>query len=253
MKYRYEELARMIDHALLHPTMTDAEVEAGCHLAARYDVATVCVKPYHVPLACNALRDSGVKVSCVVGFPAGNSATKTKVFEARLACQQGVAEIDMVINVGRALGGDFEYVENEIRAVCDEAHAFGVKVKVIFETDYLPDDAVKIRLCEICGRAGADWVKTSTGFGFKKVASGDYNYTGTTEHDLRLMSQHSPEHVQVKASGGVRDLDGLIRVRDLGCTRLGTSATAAILDEYKRREASGEASSDSASIGGGGY
>lgn len=253
MKYRYDELARMIDHALLHPTMTDAEVRAGCQLADRYGVATVCVKPCHVPLACRVLKDSSVKVSCVVGFPAGNSATGTKVAEARLACQQGVAEIDMVINIGKAIGGDFDYVENEIRAICDEAHSFGVKVKVIFETDYLPDDAIKIRLCEICGRAGADWVKTSTGFGFNKVAGGDYNYTGATEHDLRLMRQHSPDHVQVKASGGVRDLDGLIRVRDLGCTRLGTSATAPILDEYKRREASGESPTESTSIGGGGY
>ncbi len=253
MKYSYDELARMIDHALLHPTMTDAEVEAGCQLADRYAVGTVCVKPCHVPLACGVLRNSSVQVSCVIGFPAGNSATETKVAEARLACQQGVAEIDMVINVGKTLSGDFDYVENEIRAICDEAHSFGVKVKVIFETDYLPDDAVKIRLCEICGRAGADWVKTSTGFGFKKVASGDYNYTGATEHDLQLMRRHSPDKVQVKASGGVRDLDGLILVRDLGCTRLGTSATAPILDEYKRRQASGETTTESTSIGGGGY
>lgn len=255
MKYRYEELARMIDHALLHPTMTDAEVKEGCRLADRYGVATVCVKPYHVPLACRILQNSGVHVSCVIGFPAGNSATETKVAEARLACQQGVAEIDMVINIGKALSGDFDYVENEIRAICDEAHSFRVKVKTIFETDYLPEDAIKIRLCEICGRAGADWVKTSTGFGFNKVTSGDYNYIGATEHDLLLMRKHSPDHVQVKASGGVRDLDGLIRVRDLGCTRLGTSATAAILDDYKRRETteSSPSSPSTASIGGGGY
>ena len=134
MKYRYEELARMIDHALLHPTMTDAEVKEGCRLADRYGVATVCVKPYHVPLACQILQNSAVQVSCVIGFPAGNSATETKVAEARLACQQGVAEIDMVINIGKALSGDFDYVENEIRAICDEAHSFGVKVKTIFET-----------------------------------------------------------------------------------------------------------------------
>lgn len=253
MKYRYEELARMIDHALLHPTMTDADVEAGCKLADRYDVATVCVKPYHVPLAVRTLARSSVKVSCVIGFPAGNSATETKVFETRLACQQGVSEVDMVANVGKLRSGELDYVEAEVRAICDEAHGFGVKVKVIFETDYLPEDKLKIQLCEACGRAGADWVKTSTGFGFKKVASGDYNYTGATEHDLKLMREHSPEAMQVKASGGVRDLDGLIRVRDLGCTRLGTSATAAILDEYRRREAEGDASSGPSQIGGGGY
>lgn len=253
MKYSYEELAKMIDHALLAPSMTDAEALAGCKLAAEYQVASVCVKPYFVSQAAAALQGSGVLVGCVIGFPAGNSANEVKRYETGLACADGAQEIDMVINIGKALAGDWDYVENEISAVTAEAHQHGAKLKVIFENDYLPDDPVKIRLCEICGRVGVDWVKTSTGYGFVKQPDGNFNYRGATEHDLRLMRQHSPAHVQVKASGGVRDLDGLIMVRDLGCTRLGTSATKAILDEYKRRAAGGDAGASTAKIGAGGY
>jgi deoxyribose-phosphate aldolase len=254
MKYRYEELAKMIDHALLQPSMTDAEAEAGCRLAARYGVATVCVKPYFVRRAAEILKGSGVKAGCVIGFPAGNSAVRVKRFETQVACEDGAEEVDMVINIGKAIAGDWRYVENEIRQVCEEAHGHGAKVKVIIETDFLPDDAIKIQLCEVVGRAGADWIKTSTGYGFTKRADGGYHYVGATEHDLRLMRAHSPAAVQVKAAGGVRDLDGLILVRDLGCTRLGTSATEAILDEYRRRETADEAAGGGAvTLGGGGY
>lgn len=253
MKYSYEELAKMIDHALLQPSMTDAEALAGCKLAAEYQVASVCVKPYFVSQAAAALKGSSVLVGCVIGFPAGNSATEVKRYETGLACTDGAQEIDMVINIGKALAGDWDYVENEIAVVTAEAHKHGARLKVIFENDYLPEDAVKIRLCEICGRVGVDWVKTSTGYGFVKQPDGNFNYRGATEHDLRLMRQHSPAQVQVKASGGVRDLDGLIMVRDLGCTRLGTSATQAILDEYKRRVASGDSGASAAKIGAGGY
>jgi deoxyribose-phosphate aldolase len=255
MKYRFEELAKMIDHSLLHPSMTDAEAEAGCRLAAEYGVASVCVKPYFVRRAAELLAGTDVLVGCVIGFPAGNSATAVKRFETRVACQDGAKEIDMVINIGKALGGEWDYVEQEIREVCEEAHAHGAKVKVIIENDYLPNDDIKIRLCEIVGRTGADWIKTSTGYGFVKQADGSYNYLGATEPDLRLMRAHSPAAVQVKAAGGVRDLDGLILVRDLGCTRLGASATKAILEEYRRREASGgqDSAPTSAQLGGGGY
>jgi len=253
MKYSYAELAGMIDHALLQPGMTDAEAEAGCILAAEYGVASVCVKPYFVPRAVELLENTGVIVGCVIGFPAGNSSTEVKRYETELACKDGAKEIDMVINIGKALAGDWDYVEREIQVIADETHKQCAKLKVIFENDYLPADETKIKLCEICGRAGADWVKTSTGYGFNKQPEGGYNYKGATEHDLRLMRQHSPAHVQVKASGGVRDLDGLIRVRDLGCTRLGASATKAIMDEYRRREASGETEAKTASIGAGGY
>jgi deoxyribose-phosphate aldolase len=253
MSPSYEELAGMIDHALLHPTLTDAEAEDGCRLAVAYGVASVCVKPYFVARAAELLRDTPVRVGCVIGFPAGNSSTVVKVFETETACRDGAVEIDMVINIGKALGGEWQEVEREIRAVAEATHRHGAKLKVIFENDYLPDDSVKIRLCEICGRVGVDWVKTSTGFGFVKQPGGGYDYRGATEHDLRLMRAHSPGHVQVKASGGVRDLDGLLRARELGCTRLGTSATKAILDEFKRRAGEGDIVVREGRIGAGGY
>ncbi|MGH7992852.1 MAG: deoxyribose-phosphate aldolase [Limisphaerales bacterium] len=246
MKYTYEQLAGMIDHSLLHPTLTDRELEDGCHLALKYGVASVCIKPYAVKRAAELLAGSGVRVGCVVGFPHGNSCTESKRYETELACRDGAVEIDMVINIGKALGGDWDYVEQDVKAVCDEAHRRGAKVKIIFENDYLgkggaglDGDSFKRKLCQICERAGADWVKTSTGFGFVKQPDGSYNYQGATAHDLELMRAACAPKVQVKAAGGVRDLDGLIRVRELGASRCGASATAAILDEYRRRETAG--------------
>ncbi len=248
MNCTYAQLAKMIDHSLLHPTLTDQEFEDGCRLAVQYGVASVCTKPYAVRRAAKLLKGSGVNVGAVIGFPHGNSTTESKRYETELACRDGAVEIDMVINVGKALSGDWEYVESDVQAVCDEAHRRGAKVKVIFENDYLDkggagldSDAFKRRLCELCERAGADWVKTSTGYGFVKQADGSYNYKGATEHDLALMRASVSPKVQVKAAGGVRDLDGLIRVRDLGATRCGATATAAMLDEYRRREAAEQA------------
>ena len=163
MKYTYEQLAKTIDHSLLHPTMTDRELEEGCRLAARYGVASVCIKPYFVSRAVELLRGTGVKVGAVIGFPHGNSTTECKRYETEIACRDGAVEIDMVVNVGKALGGDWDYVERDVKAVCDEAHARGAKVKVIFENDYLANggaglsgDGLKARLCGICERAGAD-------------------------------------------------------------------------------------------------
>ncbi len=264
MKYTYEQLAKMIDHSLLHPTMTDQELEDGCRLAAKYSVASVCIKPYAVKRAAELLKDTGVLVGAVIGFPHGNSATESKRYETELACRDGAAEIDMVINIGKALSGDWDYVERDIKAVCDEAHKHGARVKVIFENDYLSkggaglgSDDFKRKLCEISERAGADWVKTSTGYGFVKQADGNYNYKGATEHDIALMRASCSPKVQVKAAGGVRDLDGLIKVRDLGATRCGATATAAMLDEYRRRaatEQAGEApAAGSDQLGKGGY
>ena len=244
MKYTCEQLAKMIDHSLLHPTMTDRELEDGCRLAAKYGVASVCIKPYAVKRAVELLQGSGVFVGAVIGFPHGNSCTESKRYETELACRDGAVEIDMVINIGKALSGDWDYVERDVKTVCDEAHKRGARVKVIFENDYLANggaglgsDEIKIRLCRIAERAGADWVKTSTGYGFVKQKDGSYNYKGATEHDLKLMRANCSPKVQVKAAGGVRDLDGLIKVRDLGATRCGATATAAMLDEYRRREA----------------
>jgi len=260
MKYTYDELAKMIDHSLLHPTMTDQELKAGCEIAARYQVASVCIKPYAVKQAVQWLQGSGVIVGCVIGFPHGNSATEPKRHETEIACREGATEIDMVINIGKALSGDWTYVEADVKAVCDEAHKHRAKVKVILENDYLTEggaglgsDDLKRKLCKICERAGADWVKTSTGYGFVKQPDGSYNYKGATEHDLKLMRSTCSPKVQVKAAGGVRDLDGLIKVRDLGATRCGASATAAILDEYRRRETSGHAGTAAGKIGAGGY
>lgn len=256
----------MIDHSLLHPTLTDAELEEGCRVAARYGVASVCIKPYAVKRAAELLQGTGVLVGCVIGFPHGSSCTESKRYETELACRDGAVEIDMVINIGKALSGDWDFVERDVRAVCEEAHRHGARVKVIFENDYLAkggagltSEALKVRLCQICESAGADWVKTSTGYGFVKQPDGSYNYRGATEEDLRLMRANCSAHVQVKAAGGVRDLDGLMRVRDLGGTRCGATATAIMLDEYRRREAAGagdgpaKSGAPGAGLGTGGY
>jgi deoxyribose-phosphate aldolase len=242
MKYTYEQLAKMIDHSLLQPTLTDQEIDDGCRIAAKYGVASVCVKPYSVKRAAELLKGTGVLVGCVIGFPHGNSATESKRYETELACKDGALEIDMVINIGKAMSGDWDYVERDIKAVCDEAHARGAKTKVIFENDFLGQggaglsgDDFKRKLCQISERAGADWVKTSTGYGFVKGPDGKYSYKGATAEDLKLMRAACSPRVQIKAAGGVRDLDGLILVRDLGASRCGASATVAILDEYWRR------------------
>lgn len=256
MKYTYEQLAGMIDHSLLHPTMTDQDLEEGCRVAAKYRVASVCIKPYAVKRAAELLKGSGVKVGAVIGFPHGSGTTDVKRYETQTACRDGATEIDMVINIGKALSGDWAFVEQDVKAVCDEAHQHGAIVKVIFENDFLSGDAIKIKLCELCERAGADFVKTSTGYGFVKGSDGKYSYRGATEADLKLMRAHVSPKVQVKAAGGVRDLDALIHVRDLGVTRCGATATAQMLDEYRRREAVEKdepAAARASSLGTGGY
>ncbi|MEJ7617861.1 MAG: deoxyribose-phosphate aldolase [Pyrinomonadaceae bacterium] len=227
-------LAKMIDHSLLHPTMTDAELGAGCDVAWRCDVATVCIKPYAIALACDALAGSDVGVCTVVAFPHGNSATEMKVRETAEATSAGATEIDVVINIGKTLGGDWDYVSQEIKAVNEAAVGRGALLKVIFENDYLQNEHI-IRLCEICAEHNVAFVKTSTGYGFVKQGNGMYSYRGAIDEHLRLMRQHSPESVQVKAAGGVRTLDDLLRVRALGVTRIGATATSSMLDEARRR------------------
>ena len=228
------DLAKMIDHSLLHPTMTDAQLDAGCALAVRYDVATVCVKPYYVPRAAELTKGTGVLVCSVIGFPHGNSHTSIKVREAELAMQEGAREIDMVANAGKLLGGDLGYVAADIKQVNDACVARGAILKVIFENDYLQDAQI-IQLCEICTRAGVAFVKTSTGYGFVKQPGGDYNYKGATDAQLKLMRAHCPAKIQIKAAGGVRTLDDLLKVRALGVTRIGATATEAILNEAVKR------------------
>ena len=235
MKYTLHQIAKMIDHSLLHPTMTDAELVAGCELAKKYGVATVCIKPYFVKQAVEILKDSDVKVCTVVGFPHGSSTIQQKVAETRQACKEGATEIDMVVNVGKVLSEDWRYVKKEINAILKESHKYGAILKVIFENDFLPKDKYKVKLCKICSILGVEFIKTSTGYGYNKLPNGDYNYKGATEHDLLLMRKNSSEKVQIKAAGGVRTLDGLLKVMDMGVTRLGASATAAIIEEAKKR------------------
>lgn len=227
-------LAKMIDHSLLHPTMTDGEILAGCVLAKKYGVATACVKPYAIPLARGVLDGSGVGVCAVIAFPHGNSTTSIKVKEADEAVRSGAVEIDMVVNVGRVLGGDWTYVSGEIGAVNDVVTGGHALLKVIFENDYL-DDAHIVRLCGVCAENGVAFVKTSTGYGFVKQANGMYAYEGAIDRHLRLMREHSPASVGVKAAGGVRTLDDVLRVRALGVSRIGATATESILEEAKKR------------------
>ena len=221
----YEQLAKVIDHSLLRPELTEADVIAGCELAARYHTATVCVKPCHVKLATEALKDSDVIVSTVVGFPHGSNLTVIKVAEAEKAMDDGALELDMVLNIGQLRSGKIDYVRDDIKAICDAAHARGVKVKVIFENAYLTDDE-KIAACKLCDEAGADWVKTSTGFA----------PSGATLEDLRLMRANVSDRVQVKAAGGVRTLPAILEVIDVGVTRCGATATATILDDFKAQQ-----------------
>ncbi len=234
----FHELAKMIDHSLLHPTMTDEQIRAGCVLAREYDVATVCVKPYSVPQSADLLAGSNVLVCAVAGFPHGNSHTGIKVAESERAIAEGANEIDVVVNVGKVLGGQWNEVSAEINAVNDACVGRGALLKVIFENDYL-DDSHIIRLCEICSEHRVAFVKTSTGYGFVKQPDGSYNYKGATERHLQLMRQHSAPSVQIKAAGGIRTLDELLRARAAGATRIGASATDSILREAQARGYSG--------------
>jgi len=218
------DLAKMFDHSLLQPTLTDADLERGFEVAREYQVASVCVKPYGVPRATSALKGSGVLVGTVIGFPHGGHTTRVKRAEAETAMADGAAELDMVVNIGKVLSKDYAYIRDDIAAVVEAAHRQATKVKVIFENCFLQDEH-KIELCRICGELRADWVKTSTGYGD----------SGATDHDLALMRKHSPAHVQVKAAGGVRTYDRVLAVRALGVTRIGATATKAILDECRQR------------------
>ena len=222
----YQQLAKVIDHSLLRPELTEADVIAGCQLAAKYHTASVCVKPCHVRLAAEQLAGSDVLVSTVVGFPHGSNLTAVKVEEARLAMDDGAVELDMVLNIGQLRSGKADEVRADIQAVCEAAHARGAKVKVILENAYLTDEQ-KVLACQLAEQAGADWVKTSTGFA----------PTGATLDDLRLMRRTVSPHVQVKAAGGVRTLQALLDVIDAGVTRCGATATAVIMDDFQAQRA----------------
>ena len=223
-----ESVVKLIDHAVLQPTQIDADVRAACALCAELGVASVCVKPSQVPLAAECLKGSTVLVSTVIGFPHGGTSTVAKVAETMLACQQGAREVDMVVNIGKVLSGEWTFVDHDIRAVIEAASGYGAITKVIFETGLMPSDELKIRLCQISEVAGAAFVKTSTGFGFVKGPDGALAATGATEHDVKLMRATCGPQVQIKASGGIRSYADARRFVDLGATRLGTSSTQEI-------------------------
>jgi len=223
-QYSYGEIAKMIDHSLLNPALTTQELDAGCKLARQYEVASVCILPYYLARCAELLRGSGVHPSATIGFPHGANTTAVKIAEIQQALKDGGTELDAVINIGKARSGDWDYVGREINTLTKATHGGRAKIKVIFENAYL-DDAAKIRLCDICGEIGVDWVKTSTGFAT----------TGATVADVKLMRGHSPSHVQVKAAGGVRTLDALLEFRAAGATRVGSSSTAQILEECRKR------------------
>jgi deoxyribose-phosphate aldolase len=224
LPYDYESIAKMIDHSLLNPTLTTTELEEGCALALRYNVASVCILPYALSRCAELLAGSTVNPSTTIGFPHGGHATAIKIAEARQALQDGGRELDAVINISKARSGDWKYVQDEIHALTDLTHCGEAKIKIIFENAYL-EDAAKIRLCGICGEIGVDWVKTSTG----------YASSGATLPDLELMRKHSPASVQVKAAGGIRDLDTLLAIRDLGVSRAGATRTQAMLEDCRAR------------------
>jgi deoxyribose-phosphate aldolase len=222
--YSYQDIAKMIDHSLLNPALSEAELSEGCELARQYDVASVCILPYYLRRCAELLKDSTVLPSTTIGFPHGGHATLVKLTEAEQALRDGGAELDMVINISKARSGDWNYVRKEIAALTQMVHAGKAKIKVIFENAY-HDDAAKILLCGICGEIGVDWVKTSTG----------YAPSGATMADLRMMRKHSPPHVQVKAAGGIRTFDAMLEARAIGVTRIGASRTSEMLEECRQR------------------
>lgn len=230
-----KDIAKMIDHSILHPSYTDADLERECKIALNCQVAAVCVKPYAVKQSADILKGSQVKVGCVIGFPHRNSSIKVKAFEAQQACEEGAEEIDMVINIGKVLSMDWLYLEDEIKTVTDLCHDHNALIKVIFETDYITGRDDKIKLCSICTKVGADYVKTSSGFGFVKQADGAYSYRGATSQDIKLMRSYSGPFVKVKASGGIRTLDDLLVMKKAGASRIGATATVAILNEVTNR------------------
>lgn len=223
-----KDIAKMIDHSLLNPKMTKQDILDGCEIAKKYDVASVCVKPSFVEVAGESLKGTDVLLSTVIGFPHGSNLTKIKVCESKVALEQGCKELDMVLDIGKLLGGEYDYVEADIKAVCDISHEHGAIVKVILENAYL-DEKLIDKACRICEKAGADFVKTSTG----------YAPTGATLKDLRIMRAAVSDKVQVKAAGGVRTLDSALKVRAVGTTRFGCTATAAVVEEARKREAEG--------------
>lgn len=226
-----QEIMKMVDHSLLSPALADQQLIDGCQLAAKYHTASVCVKPYHVKLASECLRESDVVVGGVIGFPHGNSTTEIKSAETEQIIADGAVEVDMVINVGKVLSEDWDYVSNEVMTIRNIAKNHKAILKVIFENDLLPEDRFKIKLCHICTAYSVDFVKTSTGYNYLKGSDGNYSYQGATMHDLKLMVEHTSPPVQVKAAGHSGTFDIVMELRKLGVTRTGTAQTVQLYQD----------------------
>ncbi|PCJ53124.1 MAG: deoxyribose-phosphate aldolase [Planctomycetota bacterium] len=257
MAITVQDLANMIDHSLLHPTMTDDDIKEGCLLAMKYNAASVCLKPYAIFMAKDILKDSDVMVGSVIGFPHGNNTVAIKVAETKQACEDGAVEIDMVVNIGKVKGGDFDFVAKEIKSINEATLAGGAILKVIFENDYLDENEIS-KLCAICSEIDVAFVKTSSGYGFVKQENGMYSYEGATAPHLKLMRKETKDSIEVKAAGGVRTLPDLLYVRSIGVTRIGATATAKILDDATDVLASGKTLEEMTPTGigigsGGGY
>ena len=233
-KLTVEDIAKTFDHALLAPTLTDEEMRKDLRAIRGFPLASVCIKPYAIPIAIEELADSNIAVGTVIGFPHGSNLPAVKAFEAELAFKSGAKEMDMVVNVGKVLDEDWQAVSDDIRAVLEVVRARNGVLKVIFETDFIREDRLKIRLCEICTELKVDYVKTSTGFGFVKNSDGAHSYAGATEHDLRLMREHIGAEIGLKASGGIRSLAMVLKCIELGCDRIGLSATKSLLEAAKQ-------------------
>lgn len=232
---KVSELAKKIDHTLLMPNATIEDLRKEVAVALKYNTASICVKPYWVKITKELLNGSDVKTCCVIGFPHGNSSINVKAFEAQEACVDGAEEVDMVVNIGKVLEGDWDYVRKELKSVVDITKKHNAMLKVIFETDYLPSDEHKIKLCNICSDLEIEYVKTSTGFGYKKNKEGQMYYDGATEHDITLMKNNVSGITKIKASGAIRNLDRMLQMIALGADRIGATATVAMLEEAKQR------------------
>lgn len=230
-----QSLAKYIDHSILQPTLTDNELKAGCMIALEYNTASVCIKPYAVKKAASILYSSEVAVCTVIGFPHGSNTQTVKIHETVEACKNGATEIDMVVNIGKVLGEEWDYVANEITAINTATVDNGGILKVIFENDFLKTKH-KIKLCEVCSAIGVAFVKTSTGYGYVKQENGFFMTRGATIEDLDLMKKHCSPEVRIKAAGGIRTLSDMLMAIKAGATRIGATATATILDEAKKIE-----------------
>ncbi len=229
-----KEIAKMIDHSLLAQTLTEAQMLEGCKVAIEQDVASVCVKPYHVASAAKALEGTDILCGAVIGFPHGNNTLEIKLAETKQVIEDGAVEVDMVVNLAAVAEKNWDFLTKEIKAVTDLCHENDAIVKVIFATDLINDEAI-IKLCEICTEVKADFVKTSTGYNFVKTECGNfYTYSGATDHVMKLMRKHSGPEVRTKAAGCIRGLKGFLNVLAMGGSRVGTGQTIAIVEEAKK-------------------